>query len=193
MTTAAEYQAAITAAFRSRRGDPNYNPALDFNKDGIIDGIDFTTGAQMLRSGTLNLAPAPPAGTAGAGAGTTGPGTGGTTDKRTDAERWADWLKFWQENYGAQQPGAVFTAKYGGLGANPNSPFAQYLQRRSGDAYTGFLGELYKNPNLDYRDYLSQNVDPMKEFQALAPRLRGERQDLFAPQVRWKPSPFGAF
>lgn len=110
----------------------------------------------------------------------------------TDAERWDNWLQFWKTNYGADQPGAIYNSMFSGLaGGNVNSPLARYIQQRSGQALTGFMGGLYNDPTLKYEDYLAANVDPLKEWNALSPRGRGENPGLYNPGVRYKPSPFG--
>ena len=112
---------------------------------------------------------------------------GGITQDMIDA--------FLRQNFGA-----AYQTLFGNQLAQ-NNPFAAFLKQKQGDYFNQYTGQVAGHPNWNYMNFLTGQgpdnagnavtgwggVNPMNEWNNLAPQQRGERQP---PAVRWM-SAFG--
>lgn len=66
-----------------------------------------------------------------------------------------------------------------------NDPYANFLRNSSSRFQGNFINALQANPNLQYPDYL-KSLNPMADFQNLAPSQRGINYATFAPRTQTK-------
>lgn len=81
-------------------------------------------------------------------------------------------------------PQAAFYRRFAGsLTGGGNRNYASWLKGMQDDFYPQYMGQLPDNPNQQYTAFL-EGLDPMKQFQAMAPGARGERPGLYQPRIR---------
>jgi hypothetical protein len=83
----------------------------------------------------------------------------------------------------AQNPTATFYNQFGG--ASGFGTKAEFLRSRQNPLYNQYQAGLPQNPNQSFMDFLRPfNLEG--EFQALAPRQRGEFPGMYSPRVEYR-------
>jgi len=91
----------------------------------------------------------------------------------------------------ASNPGAAFWNVFGNqITSAPNRNLGSFIKGQQDDYQNEFIGQvLPANPSANYLDFL-RGKSPMDAFNMLTPNQRGERPGMFAPSVKYVPSPF---
>ncbi len=90
-----------------------------------------------------------------------------------------------RRDYFNANPSAAFQAFFQPQLQSPNRNYASFLQGLGNQYQQEYSGAVGNNPNLTFLDFLGTK-DPMRQFQNLAPRLRGENPGMMAPRANYK-------